>query len=102
MKSSITNYIVSFIMIVSASVLYNWYEEKQLKMKEMNDYTDIQKYLLSDEDMGKVGKPILWIHVPHEYNSRDKLPVLLSGHLTSSGKHHFSSDVDGKLKISEN
>jgi hypothetical protein len=40
--------------------------------------------------------------VPHEYNSRDKLTVLLSGLLTSSGKHHFSSDVDGKLKISEN
>ena len=71
MKSSITNYIISFIVIVSASVLYNWYEEKQLKMKEMNDFTDIQKYLLSDEDLGKSVKPILWIHIPYEYNSRN-------------------------------
>jgi len=71
MKSSITNYIISIIVIVSASVLYNWYEEKQLKMKEMNDFTDIQKYLLSDEDLGKSGKPILWIHIPYEYNSRN-------------------------------
>ena len=71
MKTSITNYIISFIAIVSASVLYNWYEEKQLKMKEMNDYTDIQKYLLSDEDLGKSVKPILWIHIPYEYNSRN-------------------------------
>ncbi len=71
MKSSITHYIISVIMIVSASVLYNWYEEKQLKMREMNDYTDIQKYLLSDEDLGKSVKPILWIHIPYEYNSRN-------------------------------
>ena len=40
--------------------------------------------------------------VPHEYYSTDKLPILLSGQLTSSGKHHFSSDADGKLRISEN
>ena len=71
MKTSITYYVMSFIMIVSASILYNWYEEKQLKMKEMNDFTDIQKYLLGDEDLGKSGKPVLWIHIPYEYNSRN-------------------------------
>ena len=72
MKTSITNYIIYFIVIVSVSVLYNWYEEKQLKMKELNDFTDIQKYLLSDdEDLGKSVKPVLWIYIPYEYNSRN-------------------------------
>ena len=30
-------------------------------------------YLLDGEDLGKSAKPILWIHVPHEYNSRNWL-----------------------------
>ena len=71
MKKTIITYIVPFIMVISASILYNWYEEKQLKIKELGDYTDIQKYLLQDEDLGKNNKPILWIHIPYEYNSRN-------------------------------
>ena len=33
---------------------------------------DIQ-YLLDDDTLGKSKKPILWIHVPYEYNSRNWL-----------------------------
>jgi len=36
-------------------------------------YESIQKYLLDDETLGKSKKPILWIHVPYEYNSRNWL-----------------------------
>jgi hypothetical protein len=41
-------------------------------MKEENkdNYEAIQKYLLDDVTLGKSKKPILWIHVPYEYNSR--------------------------------
>jgi hypothetical protein len=34
------------------------------------DYETIQKYLLNDVTLAKSKKPILWIHVPYEYNSR--------------------------------
>jgi hypothetical protein len=36
-------------------------------------YESIQKYLLDDDTLGKSKKPILWIHVPYEYNSRNWL-----------------------------
>jgi hypothetical protein len=41
-------------------------------MREENkdNYEAIQKYLLDDVTLGKSKKPILWIHVPYEYNSR--------------------------------
>jgi hypothetical protein len=38
-----------------------------------NTYEAIQKYLLDDVTLGKSKKPILWIHVPYEYNSRNWL-----------------------------
>jgi hypothetical protein len=36
----------------------------------MDSYESIRKYLLLDEDLITSKKPILWIHVPYEYNSR--------------------------------
>jgi hypothetical protein len=41
-------------------------------MREENkdNYDAVQKYLLDDVTLGKSKKPILWIHVPYEYNSR--------------------------------
>jgi hypothetical protein len=45
-----------------------------MKREESGDiHESIQKYLLDDETLGKSKKPILWIHVPYEYNSRNWL-----------------------------
>jgi hypothetical protein len=45
-----------------------------MKREESSDiHESIQKYLLDDETLGKSKKPILWIHVPYEYNSRNWL-----------------------------
>jgi hypothetical protein len=45
-----------------------------MKREESSDiYESIQKYLLDDDTLGKSKKPILWIHVPYEYNSRNWL-----------------------------
>lgn len=44
-----------------------WHESKQ------NNYNSIQKYLLDEAQVDKLehsSKPILWIHVPLEYNAR--------------------------------
>jgi hypothetical protein len=52
-------------------MLYNRFEEKRKRDDTAEDYNAIQKYLLNDETLANSKKPILWIHVPREYNSRN-------------------------------
>jgi hypothetical protein len=35
-----------------------------------DEYAEIRQYLTHDETLDKSKKPILWIHIPYEYNSR--------------------------------
>lgn len=67
---SITNYIVLFVCLIVLAFLYNRFEEKLKREENSNNYDIIQKYLLDDATLAKSKKPILWIHVPYEYNSR--------------------------------
>jgi hypothetical protein len=67
----VTNYIILFIILISLGVLYQKYLEKQSRISSFDDYGEIKKYLLKDKTLDKSKKPILWIHIPYEYNSRD-------------------------------
>ena len=69
----VLNYVVLFVIIISLGILYQKYLEKQSRTVTFNEYGEIQKYLLKDADLDKSKKPILWIHIPHEYNSRNWL-----------------------------
>jgi hypothetical protein len=72
MKENITNLIIIFVFLLIGSFLYNRFEEKRIREEDLEDYTNIQKYLLNDTTLGKnTKKPLLWIHVPYEYNSRN-------------------------------
>ena len=66
----VANYIILFIIIISLGILYQKYIEKQSSQIYLDDYSEIRKYLLRDKTLDKSKKPILWIHIPHEYNSR--------------------------------
>jgi hypothetical protein len=52
-------------------ILYSLYTNKQAKKEQLDEYYSIKKYLLNTKTLGKSKKPILWIHVPYEYNSRN-------------------------------
>ena len=39
--------------------------------KHKHAYRSIHQYLLSETSLAKNKKPIIWIHVPYEYNSRN-------------------------------
>lgn len=68
------NYFIMFIIIISLIILYDKYIEKQKNINGYADgYEEIKKYLLKDKTLDKTKKPILWIHIPHEYNSRNWL-----------------------------
>jgi hypothetical protein len=52
--------------------LHKWYKDKQNKNDNHSDYLLIQEFLLDDNTiLTKNKKPILWIHIPYEYNSRN-------------------------------
>jgi hypothetical protein len=53
--------------------LYRRFEDKLIREENKDNYNAIQKYLLDGDTLGKSKKPILWIHIPYEYNSRNWL-----------------------------
>jgi hypothetical protein len=67
----VLNYIALFGIVIALSFLYQKYLEKQAKTMSFDDYGEIKKYLLKDKTLDKSKKPILWIHIPYEYNSRN-------------------------------
>ena len=70
---SFTNLIILFLILIVVGFLYRRFEDKRVKEEEGDKYEAIQKYLLDGVTLGKSKKPILWIHVPYEYNSRQWL-----------------------------
>jgi len=69
----VTNFIILFIILIALSILYQKYLEKQSLTVHFDDYGEIKKYLMKDKSLDKSKKPILWIHIPYEYNARDWL-----------------------------
>ena len=74
MKSfSIANYIILFSILIVLGILYRRFEYKNSLEEDKNNYEAIKNYLLDGPTLAKSKKPILWIHVPYEYNSRNWL-----------------------------
>lgn len=57
-------------ILIILLVLYNRFETKNKEDEKYNNYNAIKDYLLDVDSLAKSRKPILWIHVPYEYNSR--------------------------------
>jgi hypothetical protein len=70
---SFTNLFILFFILIVLGVLYKRFEDKMSREESSDIYESIQQYLLDDDTLGKSKKPILWIHVPYEYNSRNWL-----------------------------
>jgi hypothetical protein len=73
MKSSYTNLFILFFILIVVGFLYRRFEDKERKEESSDIYESIQKYLLDDDTLAKSKKPIMWLHVPYEYNSRNWL-----------------------------
>lgn len=70
----ILNYVFAVIILIAVGILYQKYLEKQAtNPSNLRDtHEDLRKYLLDDSSLvDGTKKPILWIHVPYEYNSRN-------------------------------
>ena len=70
---SLTNLSILFVMLIICSFLYKRFEDKRIREENGNTNEAIQKYLLDDTSLTKSKKPILWLHVSYENNSRNWL-----------------------------
>ena len=68
---SFTNLFILFLILIVLGFLYKRLEDKRLREEKGYENRAIQNYLLDDITLGKSKKPILWIHIPYEYNSRN-------------------------------
>jgi|TARA_B110000114_G_C15097221_1_gene402315 hypothetical protein len=68
--NSIFTSIYLFIFLAVLGILYRRYDDKLIEDSDINNNEAIKKYLLNGTSLGASSKPILWIHVPYEYNSR--------------------------------
>ena len=67
---NLTNLFILFFILIVLGFLYRRFEDKLMREENKDNYDAIRNYLLDDVTLGKSKKPILWIHVPYEYNSR--------------------------------
>ena len=67
-----SNLIILFTIFIFLMFIYKRLEDKRIREEDNEDYENIRQYLLND-DLGNSTKPILWIHIPYEYNSRNWL-----------------------------
>jgi len=62
---------VAYGVLMTIGVLYDRYKKKEESRDLMSDYDMIQKYLINDASLASSKKPILWIHVDIEKNTRN-------------------------------
>ena len=61
------------VMLLVLAIIYTKYRDRRLAKDGQVKHHDLRKYLLGEltlAQLGRVSKPLLWIHVPLEYNSR--------------------------------
>ena len=67
----VVDYLLLFVIIILLSMLLQRYYEKKEQRVTKDRFLSIQNYLLNETSLGVSKKPILWIHIPYEYNSRN-------------------------------
>ena len=62
--------ILSLILLFGIRYAYDKWNYSQEQDKNLVDYDIVRKYLLDEKTLGKVKKPILWIHISYSINAR--------------------------------
>ena len=66
-----SKFIFIIAVLILAGILYKRYQEKHSFISEDMIYTHLQNNILLDKSLEKCKRPILWIHIPYEYNERN-------------------------------
>ncbi len=65
------NYISSLILLLGVGMLYDRFKSKYEMDDNVDEYFLIKKYLLNESSLANSKKPLLWIHIEHDVNSRN-------------------------------
>lgn len=68
---SYKNLFILLAILMVVGFFYRRFEDKRIREENKDNYNAIQKYLLDGDTLHKSKKPILWVHIPYEYNSRN-------------------------------
>jgi hypothetical protein len=66
-----SNFIFIIAGLILIGILYKRYQEKNGLISEDKIYDYLQNNILLDKSLEKSKKPIIWIHIPYEYNERN-------------------------------
>ena len=67
----IFDYICFIVILMGVGFIYRRYMDKYETDDETKQYDLIRKYLLNESSITKEKKPIIWVHIPYEYNARE-------------------------------
>jgi len=66
-------YGASLIVLLAVGMLYEKYKSYIVDDEDTKHYELVRKYLLNDSSLAKSKRPIIWIHLEYEQNSRNWL-----------------------------
>ena len=64
------NLIITLFILIGAGYIYDKLKLKEEENKNQIDYNLVRKYLLNENSLLENKKPILWIHIDYDVNSR--------------------------------
>ena len=76
-KMNWSNIIVTMVLLFGVGLIYDKFKSGMNNMEKGSDLTLVKQYLLGGNneneilDLGKIKKPIIWIHIEYYYNSRN-------------------------------
>ena len=64
------HYFIPIIVLLATSFLYDQYKIKMEKDEDYKNYELVKKYLLNGSSLARSKKPIIWVHIYSDTNSR--------------------------------
>lgn len=65
-----SNFVMTLLILAGVGYIYDKLKLQEEQNKNTVDYDLVRKYLLNDNSLGENKKPILWIHINYDVNSR--------------------------------
>ena len=66
-------YFLGLVGILAIGKVYEKWRKSHDLDDQIKTYSLVKEYLLNESSLAKSNKPILWIHIPHEFNARNWL-----------------------------
>jgi hypothetical protein len=66
----LVHFLILMMILIFLGILWQRFQDKHLPDSSEETYHALRQEMLTESSLAKSKKPILWIHVPYEYNAR--------------------------------